>query len=114
MTEYELLVLVLNKINVVDDLLIELNDAGIHGATVINSTGMAHALASREDSLAISSFRAFFGHDREENRTVFIVLPKEMIPAARNVIRHAVGDLSRPDTGILFTMPLDFVEGISN
>ncbi len=110
----KLLILVLNKIDTLDALLLRLNEAGVHGATVINSTGMAHALASHEENLTISSFRAFFAHSREENRTVFMVLSEEKIAVARSVIREVVGDLSLPNTGILFSLPVDFFEGLTN
>ena len=43
--DLELLVLVLYKTEVYNKLLYALNDAGIHGATTVSSSGMAHALA---------------------------------------------------------------------
>lgn len=106
------LVLVLNKIEILGTLLDEFYRTGVTGATVINSTGMAHALAGREDSHMISSLRIFFSHDREENKTVFLVCDDEKAKIARDVIHRVAGDLSKPNTAILFSVPLLFSEGI--
>ncbi len=108
----QVLVLVLNKIELINSLLDEFYRRGVKGATVINSTGMAHALASDEDSHIISSLRVFFSHDREENRTVFLVCDDESAELAKSVIHDVLGDLSKPNTAILFSVPLLFSEGI--
>ncbi|MEG1887842.1 MAG: hypothetical protein RR177_06890 [Oscillospiraceae bacterium] len=113
MNNLQAMFFVLNKTEVLDRLLLELSEAGIRGATVINSTGMAHSIASREDSPAISTFRAFFLSDREDNKTIFMILDENEAQIARKVINCVVGDLSKPDTGILFSIPTLFVDGIS-
>ena len=109
----ELLLLVLNKIEVLDKLLQSLNQAGIKGATVIHSTGMAHAI-SKEDDVIFSSLRKMFTPDREENRTIFMVLDASKLQTAKEVIYSVVGDLSQPNTGILVALPLSYVDGVAN
>ena len=74
--DLELLVLVLYKTEVYNKLLYALNDAGIHGATTVSSSGMAHALADAEDSHIIAAFRAFAASDRRESKTIFMVIEK--------------------------------------
>ena len=109
----QVLFLVLNRLEKIDELLESFNDAGIRGATVVNSTGMAHTLANtHEDDLTFASLRAFFVGNREDNRTIFMVLSDEKVSLAKKVIND-VFDLSQPDTGILFGVPVSFVEGIS-
>lgn len=110
--EKQVLFLVLNKIEILDRLLIALNKAGVRGATVVSSIGMAHAIANCEESHIISSMRAFFVSDREENKIVFMVVDDEGAATARKVIHEVVGDLSKPDTGIMFSIPTLFVEGL--
>ena len=41
--------IVLNKVEVLDELLEDFVENGIHGATIINSTGMASELFSHHD-----------------------------------------------------------------
>ncbi len=108
----KLMVFVLNKVDVLNFLLEDMSQAGIKGATIINSTGMAMTLARQENSFIGSSLRAFFEVDRDDNRTILAVIHDEQLETARQVITDVVGDLSLPNTGILFTVPLDFVEGI--
>lgn len=113
MCEKQILFLVLHKTEVLDPLMIALNKAGIKGATIINSSGMAHSLASSEDSYIISSLRAFLTPDREENKTIIMVLDEEQVKQAKQVITDVVGDLSKPYTGIVFVLPAISVEGLS-
>lgn len=110
----QVLVTVLNKIELLDKLLIQFEEAGVSGATVISSVGMAHTLAEHEESHFISSFRAFFGVGHAESKTIFIVCSDEMAEKAKDAVRQVVGDLSRPDTAIMFSVPLLGIEGISH
>ncbi len=108
----KLMVFVLHKIEVLNFLLEDFSTAGIKGATIINSTGMATALSRVENSLIGGSLRALFEVDRDDNRTILTVIKEEQIETVQKVINEVVGDLSEPNTGILFTVPIDFVEGI--
>ena len=112
MEKTKVLVLVLNKVEVLETLMLELNQAGLTGATIINTTGMAHALASNQDeSYIIASLRQMIAGTRVDSRTLFMVLSDDKLPIARSVIRNIVGDLTNPNTGIMFSLPVDFVEG---
>lgn len=111
MREKSLLVVVLNKVELLDKMLAALNDANIKGATVLNSIGMAHELASLEDSFVIGSLRAMFASGRRENKTIFMVIDNDRIIDATQVIDDVI-DLQKPDTGILFALPVLFAAGI--
>ena len=111
MHEKALLVVVLNRIELLDKLLTALNDGGIRGATVLNSIGMAHELASLEDNYVISSLRAMFASGHRENRTIFMVIDNARITTATQIIDGVI-DLRKPDTGILFAIPVLFAAGI--
>lgn len=52
----------------------------------------------------------FFSGD-EDNRTILSVIKNNQLDTARKIVYNTVGDLSQPNTGIMFTVPLDFVEG---
>ena len=110
----QVLVTVLNKIELLDRLLDEFEKVGVSGATVISSVGMAHALAEHEESHFISSFRAFFDVSHSESKTVFIVCSDEMAEKAMDAVRRIVGDLNEPDSAIMFSVPLLYIEGISH
>ncbi len=107
----KLLVIILNKTDALEYLLEGLSAAGIGGATIIQSSGLAMTLTKMNSSFLSSSIRSLFTGDEEDNRTILSVIRNNQLETARKVVYSTVGDLSQPNTGILFTVPLDFVEG---
>ena len=89
-------------------------EAGVHGATVVDSQGGLQVMYSDpSDDLPpfFGTLRRFLNPQGEAEKMVFVVLPEDKVEAAKNVIRTTV-DLSAPDTGIFFTMPVNDVEGL--
>lgn len=112
-----LLVLVLNKVDKLEDILSEFLNSEISGATILSSTGMARVLSGREDNEEIplfGSIRSFLNPAHRESKTIFAAMREEQIPVAVAAIEKVVGDLSRQDVGVVFTLPIDFVKGIPN
>lgn len=107
----KLMVIILNKTEVLDYLLEGLSAAGICGATIIESSGMAMTLSKLDSSFLSASIRSLFTGEEEDNRTILSVIKNNQLETARKVVYNTVGDLSQPNTGIMFTIPLDFVEG---
>lgn len=106
----QILVLVLSKYEKLDKLLSELNDAGISGATVINSTGMAQVL-SREDDNFLGSIKNYLTPEREDNRTIFMVISEDKVEVVKMAINKVIGSLNQPGTGIMFIVPALYVDG---
>lgn len=109
----KLMVLILNKIESLEYLLEGLSSAGIGGATIIDSAGLVMTLSKMESSFISSSIRSLFTGDGADtdNKTIISVIKDDQLDIARRVVYSTVGDLSKPNTGILFTVPIDFVEG---
>ncbi len=107
----ELLVLVLNDVEKLEDLMIRFQEEEISGATIINSTGMIHALSEVAGEYFLGTLRHLLERDREENKTIFMAINKEKVPFTIEVIESVIGDLSTPGTGVAFTIPLSFVKG---
>lgn len=112
MTDQVLLVLILEKEEYLNSLLMELSDAGVHSATLLNSSGMMGHLASLKEETIISTLRPLFVPAQTENKTILMVLDEDQVESVRQVIRGVLGDLSDPETAILFGLPLLFTEGI--
>lgn len=108
----KLMVLILNKVEVLDYFLEGLTSAGIGGATIIESAGLAMTLSKLDSSFLSASIRAIFSSGNEDNRTILSVIRDDQLDTVRKVVYTTVGDLSEPNTGILFTVPIDFVEGM--
>lgn len=107
----KLLVLILNDLDKLELLLKRFSDENISGATIINSTGMARTLAEIGDEALFGSLRKLLNMDRNENRTILMVLNESKVLTTVSLIESVVGDLNSPDTGIVFSLPLDFVKG---
>ncbi|WKY48749.1 hypothetical protein Q5O24_05380 [Eubacteriaceae bacterium ES3] len=112
----KLLFYVLSRTDKLDVLLTELGNRKLCGATVIEATGMARYLNSRHDDEEIqflSSLRDFFSLDRVKSNVVFMVVQNEQVKQVIDVIEETIAPLDTPDSGIVFTVPLDFVKGVS-
>lgn len=111
----QLLLLVLNKVELLEPLLKKLTFAGIKGATILNSSGMLRELSkSTEDLPLFGSLRFYLNPERNESKTIFMALEETKIERAKAIIREVVGDLSLPDTAVMFTLPIITVEGVEN
>lgn len=84
---------------------------GIKGSTIIDSIGMAHLAA---DHIPVFSQYAALGGSERYNKTIFAVINKdEHLTGAIEVIQHIVGDLSKPDTGVVFVIPVEKCIGLN-
>lgn len=108
----KLIVLILNKVDALEYLLEDLSAAGVRGATILQSQGMAMTLAQLGSSMISNSIRSLFSANDSENRTIIMVAKDEQVPVIRKIIYHSVGDLKEPNTGIFFTLPVDFIDGL--
>lgn len=106
----QLAVFVLSKTELLDDFLLSLSEAGIRGATVLDSKGMAHALP-QESSFA-ASLRLILTPGHETGKTIFMVVPDEKINVISGVANQVCGDLNGPESGVLFALPVSYTEGI--
>ena len=107
----KLMVIILNKVEALEYLLEGLSAAGIGGATIIDSSGLAMTLSRLDSNFLSASIRSLFSGD-EDNKTILSVIKNDQLDLARRVVYNTVGDLSLPNTGIMFTVPIDFAEGI--
>jgi nitrogen regulatory protein PII len=110
----KLLIFILNKTEKLDRLLKELANAHLTGATVFNSSGMASQLSKTNDeslSSIFGSLRQLLKDNQKENKTIMMVVKEERIPDIEKIINDVVGNISEPNTGILFTVPIDFIRG---
>ena len=107
----KLMVIILNKTDALESLLEGMSAAGLGGATIIESSGLATTLSRLDSSIISASIRAILSGAEEDNRTILSVIRNDQLEIARKVVYNTVGDLSHPNTGIMFTVPIDFVEG---
>ena len=107
----KLLVLVLNKIEGLEDILKELSENKLHGATILDSKGMAHALDGFNELSFMLSLRMVLNPEHKESKTLFMVIKEDEVSVVSDIVNRVTGGLDQPDTGILFTLPVDHLEG---
>ncbi|MGH4138772.1 P-II family nitrogen regulator [Clostridium sp.] len=111
----KLLFFILNKTEKLDEVLTELARINISGATILESMGMARLLShehDRDEIPFLGSLRAFLNPEREKSKVIFAVIKEEKLEEAVSAIESVVGDFSLDDTGIIFSVPIDFTKGI--
>ncbi len=107
-----LLIFILKKVDLMEDVLKHLAEHNITGGTILDGVGMAETLVNMEDLPMFGILRKVLaGEEREICKTMLFVLPDEKVAEARKSIKKAV-DLRQPNSGILFSVPLSFVEGL--
>ena len=111
----KLLILVLSKTEKLDELLTEFANRNISGATVLDSMGMARLLSHKHDEDEIpfiGSLRVFLNPEREKSNVIFTAIQDEQLTEVVSIIESVIGDLSVPDTGVVFSVPIDYTKGL--
>ena len=106
----KLLILILNKVEKLEEVLEGYIEIGITGATVIDSVGMGHILS--EEVPIFAGLRFMFAGTKPHNKTIISAIKDEKEKPAIDILKKILGDLNQPGTGIIFTIPIDVVEGL--
>lgn len=108
----ELVVIVLNKTDLLNELLSEFMDNNLSGATVLDSSGMGHLISNQFPMFAMF---AELEEEKEKNsKTIFKVVGSiEEREKTVAIVENICGDLADPDTAIIFTIPVSYQKGIN-
>jgi nitrogen regulatory protein P-II 1 len=107
----KLLVFVLNNEEYLEQVLSAYVEAGVAGATILDSEGMGRFLAYEVPLFA--GFKSFMKGNRPYNKTILSVIrEQEIIDDLKKLIDEIVGGLDKPGTGIMFTLPIDWATGL--
>lgn len=109
----QLLMLILKKVELMDDLIKKLAESGVTGGTILDGTGMAEALINMEDLPIFGMLRSILkDEEKEVCKVMMLVLKDEQVVATRGTIKKVVGSFKEPNTGIMFSIPITYVEGL--
>ncbi len=107
----KLVVFVLNKEELLDEVLAAYVEAGIGGATILDSEGMGRFLTYEVP--LFSDFKQFMKGNKPYNKTIFSVVRNEaLIPRLEKLLDKVCGGLDEPGTGIFFTVPVEYARGL--
>lgn len=106
------LTLILKHIEYTDEIIHRLAEEGVRGGTIIDGTGMASSLINMEDLPIFGMLRHLIDNDDKDPCKVMIfVLKDEEVANVKKVIKEVIGELNKPNSGIMFAMPITDVEG---
>jgi nitrogen regulatory protein P-II 1 len=107
----KLLVFILNKEEFLEDVLEAYVEAGVAGATLLDSEGMGRFLAYQVPLFA--GFKEFMKGNKPYNKTILALIKNEsIISRVKELVDQVVGGLDNPGTGIMFTLPVDWASGL--
>jgi nitrogen regulatory protein P-II 1 len=107
----KLLVFVLNDEEYLEEVLQAYVEAGVTGATIVDSEGMGRFLTYEVPLFA--GFKEFMKGNKPYNKTILSVIRKEAtIERVKALVDEVVGELENPGTGIMFTLPVDWAAGL--
>lgn len=105
---------VLNNPSRLTELLKAWSDAGVSGATVVESTGLARTLGYlQEDTPLFPSVASLTQGHKTYHRVIFAVVDAQVdIDTLLARTEEIVGDLDNPHTGIFAVLPVTTVKGL--
>lgn len=111
---YTLVVLVLDDTDLLSDVLRAWVDAGVPGATVLESSGLRRVASalSREDAPLFPSLRDLLTQTTDSHNTIFSVIDDDaIVDRLIEATERITGKLTEPHTGMIFVMPVARVVG---
>jgi nitrogen regulatory protein P-II 1 len=107
----KLVVFVLNKEELLERVLEAYVEAGVDGATILDSEGMGRFLTYEVPLFA--DFKQFMKGNKPYNKTILSVVDDPAaVPRLYAILDEVTGGLATPGTGIFFTVPVDFAAGL--
>ena len=104
-------VIVLNRVELLDELLAKLSRAGIKGGTVLDSTGMVKHIDNSNEGY-LGSLKLFLDNPYPESKTMFFIVNDDQVNIIKKTLNDVVGNIENPNTGIIFGFPLSFADGL--
>jgi hypothetical protein len=109
----QLLILILKKIELMDEIIKHLAEAGVKGGTILEGTGMAKELVNMADLPIFDMLKHLLADEEKSScKVMMFVLKEEQSANARRAVKKVIGDLNVPNTGIMFAVPVTFAEGL--
>jgi len=111
----KLIVAIVLDIDVCHSVVRAWEQAGVSGATILDSIGMRHLLShvQRDDLPLMPSLRSLLESEEYNHRTLLSVIPDEL--DVDDLVRRTeaiVGNFDNADTGFLFVVPVLMARGL--
>lgn len=109
----QLIFVIIKQLNLTDVLMVELANAGVKGATILDSEGMAKYLYKSENVQTLDLLKQILNKENpNESKTIIMAVNDDMVDTVRETVKKVVGDFNVPNAGVMFGVPITFTEGI--
>lgn len=109
------LFIVLNDGNKLNEVATSLREAGFYSGTVLDAQGMYSNYSKLgSDPLASRSLLMMISQGRPLNKIIMIILEDDKVESAKAAARSVVGDFTKDHVGIMFTLPVGDIEGLTH
>jgi nitrogen regulatory protein PII len=106
----KLLVVILNREELLDDLILAFLEVEIRGATILDSVGMGRILS--HDIPILAGMKGLSTGSFPRNRTVLTVVQDQQVAAVVRVFEEVVGPVSQPGNGLILALPIGEIYGM--
>lgn len=110
----QLLIVILKQEHIVEKVIQRLAKAGIKGGTILEGTGMAESLVQMQDLPVFGTLKRMLSVEEfETSHVMLFALKEEQLKLTTQLIKEETGNLNGPNTGIMFAVPISYIEGIN-
>jgi hypothetical protein len=104
----ELLIIIINKEEYFEKILSILLELDVTGATILDSEGLGHFLAYEVPIFA--GLRQLVGESKSPSKTILaLVEGRDLLERLNEFLKEEGIDFSEPETGVVFTVPVNGV-----
>jgi len=107
--EHRLFLIILDRAELVDEILTGFLDIGVPGATVVESKGMGAII--RQDMPIFSGLASLFP-ENTGSRIVISVMPVDLIDQVYELVEEVVGNLEQSNSAVCVSLPVEQFRGI--
>ncbi len=109
------LYVILNRSDVVQDILVGLLKSGIKGATVYESHGLRELLPvdAPLDMPLFSRLTQFSEGKKVDNRTIMTVIEDKQLETTLSIVRNCLDQLTGDNSAFVFSVPVAFATTVS-
>ncbi|MDO5291171.1 MAG: hypothetical protein Q4F05_00345 [bacterium] len=110
----QLLIVILKRESRMKKMVQELAKSGVRGGTILEGTGMAESLVQMQDLPVFGTLKRMLSVEEfESSHVMLFALKDEQLKKTTTLIKEIVGDFNEPNTGIMFAVPISYIEGLS-
>lgn len=109
----QLIYIIMKQINRTDELMVALANAGVKGATILDSEGMAKYLYKAENVQTLDFLKQILNKENANaSKTIILAVNDDMVDTVRTTVKSILGNFDTPNVGVMFGVPISFTDGI--